>query len=166
MNRMRYLGCWLGFLACLVALGCGGGSGTTGSGSTAEPASETSREFKSAGEEPEGSRGIKGENTSTEAATKLHISATDCAALQKLAEGRLGTKLARTSSPRPPLSRCRLSGPGTSVSVYLDTGFAAHQRYRNRIEEAIQFNTTYPAGVPHYIPHATKPLPWPARDFG
>jgi hypothetical protein len=113
------------------------------------------------------SRGIKGEDPSAEAATKARLSAMDCAALGRLAERRLGTKSARRanpsasdgtnlsarSDPSPPLSLCELSGAGVSISVYLDSGFAAHQRYSNRIAETVQFNYEDPARVPHPVPH-------------
>jgi hypothetical protein len=100
-----------------------------------------------------GRRESKAEDPTTEAATEAHISPADCVALQKLAEERLGTKLSRRSIPNPPLSRCRLDAPGTSVNVYLDTGFAANRRYHNRIEETVQFNSRDPGGVPHPVPH-------------
>jgi hypothetical protein len=103
--------------------------------------------------EPVQSRGIKGEDPSAEAATSARISAGDCAALAKLAERRLGVPLSQDSSPKPPLSRCRLSGHGASVNVYLDSGFAAHQRYANRIEETVQFNGQHPKGLPQPVPH-------------
>lgn len=123
----------------LAVAGCGGGSGTTAE--------------RHAAEEPVQSRGIKGESPTTEAASNAHISAADCVALQKLAEERLGVKLSRRSTPRPPLSRCRLDGPGTQVNVYLDSGFAANRRYHNRIEETVQFNFEDQGGVPHPVPH-------------
>jgi hypothetical protein len=130
-----------------VTVGCGGGSGTSGSttagGSPARQANQNAVQ----------PQGIKGESPTAEAATNAHISPTDCAALQKLAEERLGTKLSRRSSPKPPLSRCRLDGPGTSVNVYLDSGFAANRRYHNRIEETVQFNYEDQGGVPHPVPH-------------
>ena len=61
----------------------------------------------------------------------LRISAGDCAALGRGSPNeRLGDEAhARTPTPSPPLSRCRLSGHGVSINVYLDSGFAAHQRY-------------------------------------
>jgi hypothetical protein len=117
----------------IAAAGCGGGSATTSA--------------------PPPSQGIKGENPTEEAATKTHISPADCAALQKLAEERLGTELSRHSMPKPPLSRCRLEGAGTSINVYLDSGFAANRRYHNRIEETVQFNAPDPRKVPHPVPH-------------
>jgi len=117
----------------LAAAGCGGGSSSSST--------------------PPASRGIKGENPTKEAASSAHISGADCVALGKLAEERLGRKLSRRSTPRPPLSRCRLEGPGTSVNVYLDSGFAANRRYHNRIEETVQFNSQNPDAVPHPVPH-------------
>jgi hypothetical protein len=136
-------------VAALALAGCGSsGSGTTG-GSTASGASSPQRAVKS----PIQERGIKGEDPTTEAASTKAISASDCDALGKLAEERLGKKLSRQSSPKPPSSRCRLEGPGTQVNVFLDAGFAAHQRYDNRIEETVQFNTENPAGLPKPVPH-------------
>lgn len=115
-----------------AAAGCGGGSTTTST--------------------PPASRGIKGENPTEEAATQAHLSPADCLALAKLAEKRLGTKLSRHATPKPPLSRCLLEGKGVSVNVYLDSGFAANRRYHNRIEETVQFNAPDPDKVPHPVP--------------
>jgi hypothetical protein len=117
----------------IVVTGCGGGSATT---------------FP-----PPEQRGIKGENPTEEAATNAAVSRADCAALRELAEERLGTRLSAHSSPRPPLSRCRLEGHGTSVNVYLDSGFAANRRYHNRMEETVQFNAPDPRKVPHPVPN-------------
>lgn len=168
MAWVRFCACCLGLVACLVTVGCGGGSGTTpepGSGGrttagvgAAGPSTAKTRPSAAAGgkesiHEPVQSRGIKGEDPTTEAATRAHISAADCAALGALAERRFGTKLARHSDPSPPLSHCRLSGRGTSVNVFLDTGFAAHQRYENRITETVQFNAQHPTGLPRPVPH-------------
>jgi hypothetical protein len=118
---------------------------------------------KEATHEPVQSRGIKGEDPSAEAATSLRLSSADCAALGRLAEARLGKdptgrsgrtrRFARHSDPSPPLSRCELSARGVSINVFLDTGFAAHQRYNNRIAETVQFNTEHPSGLPHPVPH-------------
>jgi uncharacterized RmlC-like cupin family protein len=143
MGFVRVCACFVALAACFVTVGCGGGGshsgGTVGAG-------------RDAIHEPVQSRGIKGEDPSTEAATRAHISADGCKSLATLAEERLGTGLAIHSDPSPPLSRCRLTGPGTSVAIYLDTGFAAHQRYGNRIEETVQFNAQHPAGLPHPVP--------------
>ncbi len=151
---MRWLGCCVGLLVCLVAVGCGGGSGTTGgAATTGAGAGAGGATNRHATQEPVQSRGIKGESPTAEAATNARISRSDCVALQKLAEERLGTKLTHRSSPEPPLSRCRLDGAGTQVNVYLDSGFAANRRYHNRIEETVQFNYEDQGGVPHPVPH-------------
>ncbi|HEX4308177.1 MAG TPA: hypothetical protein VHZ54_19225 [Solirubrobacterales bacterium] len=145
---MRIRAACVGLAACFVAAGCGGGS-SAGSASTGTEGGQGRPAVK----EPVQELGIKGEDSATEAATKAHISRSDCAALGKLAEERLGTKLAHRSTPAPPLSRCRLDGPETSVNVYLDSGFAANRRYHNRIEETVQFNYEDQGGVPHPVPH-------------
>jgi hypothetical protein len=176
MGWVRFLSCCMGLVACLVTVGCGGGPGTTGDSGTGGAAtgsstvagatgngtttgssaagngSDASGAGKEAIHEPVQSRGIKGEDPSAEAATSAHLSVGDCAALGRLAERRLGMKLARRSDPSPPLSHCRLSRRGTQINVYLDTGFAAHQRYENRIEETVQFNEKHPAGLPRPVP--------------
>jgi hypothetical protein len=125
----------------LALVGCGGGSTSSTSGG------------HKAIHEPIQSRGIKGEDPSAEAASNAHLSAADCLQLAKLAEERLGTELSRRSTPKPPLSRCRLEGKGTSINVYLDSGFAANQRYHNRIDETVQFNSTDQDKLPHPVPH-------------
>jgi hypothetical protein len=134
----------LGLGACLSIVGCGGGSSST---------SITAAGRHEAIHEPVQSRGIKGEDPRAEAATTARISAGDCGVLGQLAERRLGVHLSRDSDPKPPLSHCRLSGHGTEINVYLDSGFAAHQRYANRIEETVQFNGENPAGLPQAVPH-------------
>jgi hypothetical protein len=139
-------------VACFVAValafaGCGSGSaGTTGDGTAT---SDGARAIHT----PVQSRGTKGENPVTEAASAAHLSTADCKALARLAGRQTGTALALHSTPRPPLSRCRLDGPGTSLNIYLDTGFAANQRYHNRIEETVQFNGENPDGQPQPVPH-------------
>jgi uncharacterized RmlC-like cupin family protein len=142
---MRRLGCSVALIACLVAAGCGGGSSSSSTSSTTA--------HRHVSQEPLQSRNIKGEDPTTEAATNAHISAGDCAALRKLAEERLATELSLHSTPKPPLSRCRLEGHGTSINVYLDSGFAANHRYYNRMEETVQFNAQDEGGVPHPVPH-------------
>jgi hypothetical protein len=134
----------LGLGACLSIVGCGGGSNSS---------SMTATGGHEAIHEKVQSRGIKGEDPRAEAATTARISAGDCAALGRLAERRLGVHLSRESDPKPPLSHCRLSGQGAEVNVYLDSGFAAHQRYANRIAETVQFNTENSAGLPQAVPH-------------
>jgi hypothetical protein len=166
MGRVRYWACCVGLVACLAAVGCGGsgptgssvGGGTTSGTGESAPAGGGGRSGDTTGasgraiEEPIQSRGTKGEDPSAEAATALRLSAADCAALGRLAERRLGTALTRRPDPSPPLSRCRLSGHRTEVNVFLDAGFAAHQRYANRIEETVQFNGTHPEGLPQPVP--------------
>jgi hypothetical protein len=100
------------------------------------------------------SRGAKGEDPTTEAASTAHLSAADCKALAALAERQTGTALTLHSTPKPPLSRCRLGGHGASVNVYLDAGFAANQRFHNRIEETVQFNSQSQnkRGLPQPVP--------------
>lgn len=145
MSSVRRMGCLVAFAAALAIVGCGSsGSGTAGSSTEAG-----SRAVQS----PVQSRGIKGENPAAEAAGTAHISVGDCKALAALAERRTGLTLARRAAPKPPLSRCRLTGGGASISVFLDAGFAANQRYHNRIEETVQFNTENPAGLPQPVPH-------------
>jgi hypothetical protein len=147
MGFVRFCACCLGIGACLVTIGCGGGSSTAGT-TTANGGNG-----HEAIHEPVQSRGIKGEDPRTEAATTARISAGDCATLGRIAERQLGVHLSRQSAPKPSLSRCRLSGQGAEVNVYLDSGFAAHQRYSNRIDETVQFNTENPAGLPQPVPH-------------
>ncbi len=170
MGWVRIAGGCVGLVACLAAIGCGAGSATTGGSSAgARPRTEPSRSSAevAAGEaEPAHtvqSQGIKGENPHTEAQTKAHISRSDCARLARLAAARLGTRLARRSQPRPPLTRCRLTAPGASINVYLDSGFAAKRRYRNRIEETVQFNAEDPAALPHQVPHVGEKAPYAAN---
>jgi hypothetical protein len=151
MRWVRIAGCFVGLVACFVTVGCGGGSSST-VGNVAVGGLE-SGEARRAIHEPVQSRGIKGEDPRAEAATTARISAGDCAALGRLAEGRLGVHLSRDSDPKPPLSHCRLSGQGAEVNVYLDSGFAAHQRYANRIEETVQFNGEKPDGLPQPVPN-------------
>ncbi len=151
MRRVRILGTCVGLALACVTVGCGGGSaGTTAGGST--DSATGGAHGGNAVETPVQSRGIKGENPSAEAASSAHLSSADCKALAALAERQTGTRLARRASPEPPLSRCRLTAPGASIDVFLDAGFAANQRYHNRIEETVQFNTENPAGLPQPVP--------------
>jgi hypothetical protein len=151
----------VGLTLAFAAVGCGGGSSTGGSigdgGATANGAGATAQGGGSRGghsiQTPVQSRGIKGENPTAEAASKARLAAGDCAALARLAERQTGIRLTRHSTPSPPLSRCRLDGRGASINIYLDAGFAANQRYHNRIEETVQFGYEDPAKVPHPVPH-------------
>jgi hypothetical protein len=130
--------------------GCGGSgsSSATAGGSTAPGASTAGRY---AIEAPALSRGIKGETPSAEPATTLALSAADCARLAGAAESRLGRKLGPKPKPTPPLSACAISGRGVSIDLTLDSGFAAHQRYMNRMVEAVQFGAPDPGKVPHPV---------------
>lgn len=149
MRSVRRMGCFIAFAAALVIGGCGSSGSGSGGASAGGSTTAGGRAIQSSVQ----SRGIKGENPATEAAGNAHISAGDCKALAALAERQTGLTLARRSTPKPPLSRCRLSGGGASISIYLDAGFAANQRYHNRIEETVQFNTENPAGLPQPVPH-------------
>jgi hypothetical protein len=133
--------------ATIAICGCGAHTQAT---ATQEAGARAPRH---ANEGSESERGIKGESPGAEAASGARISAGDCARLASAAEGLLGRPLSRRSSPHPPSSSCSLSGQGASVEVYLDAGFAAHQRYYNRIDETVQFGETDPAKNPHPVPH-------------
>jgi hypothetical protein len=169
MRWVRIAGCFVGLVACFVTVGCGGGSSSTagtsatgdGHGTGGSP-SAGAAEGHEAIHEPVQSRGIKGEDPRAEAATTAAIASRDCSALKRLAERRLGSAseqgdgavhLSARAAPKPPLSRCSLSGQGAEVNVYLDSGFAAHQRYANRIEETVQFNGDHPDGLPQPVAH-------------
>lgn len=157
MGLARNVACFVALGLVFVIAGCGSsGSGTTAGGSTAAGGGEHPNQS------PVQSRGTKGENPATEAAGTAHLSAADCRALAALAERQTGAALKRHATPAPPLSRCRLSGPGTSIEVFLDTGFAANQRYHNRIEETVQFNAENPAALPHPVPGVGEKAPYDA----
>lgn len=144
MGSARNVACFVALGLAFVTAGCGSsGPGTTAGSTTGGHAVQA----------PAQSRGTKGENPAAEAATTLHISAADCKALAQLAERQTGTALEHRATPNPPLSRCRLTGLGASIDVFLDTGFAANRRYHNRIEETVQFNAEHPAGLPQPVPH-------------
>ncbi|HVO55820.1 MAG TPA: hypothetical protein VMT37_15530 [Solirubrobacterales bacterium] len=96
-------------------------------------------------------RGIRGERVGGEAAGTARLSDADCAALGRALRGQTGRRVGVAARPGPPLSRCRLSGHGVDVNVYLDTAHAAHQRYENRIVEQAQFGAPDPARVPHPV---------------
>jgi hypothetical protein len=148
MRRVRIAG--LLVIAAVMIAGCG----SSGSGTSGQTAAQSGSGGGRAVSEPIQSRGAKGENPTTEAATTAHLSVADCKALAKLAERQTGTPLTLHSSPKPPLSRCRLGGHGAQVNVYLDAGFAANQRFHNRIEETVQFNSQSQnqRGLPRPVP--------------
>ena len=143
MGLARKVGCCVVIVATLVTVGCGsGGAGTTAGG----------RAQGGASGEPPTLAGIKGERLS-EHATNQRISPSDCAALARLAERQTGRRLTYHPTPHPPLSRCRIEGHGVSTNVYLDSGFAAHKRYENRIVETDQFGVGDPSKTPHAVPN-------------
>lgn len=89
--------------------------------------------------------------------TNAAISKGDCLALQQATEVKTGGSLRIESEPSPPSSRCLLRGHGDSVSIYLDSSFAARQRYYNRMVEQDQFYGTDPAKHPHAVPGVGDP---------
>lgn len=131
-------------LAALVLASCGGGSseGETGRAGAGAP-----------------QRGIKGETPGKEAAGTAHLSRGACSALATEVEARESTAVNHRTEPSPPLSHCQiLTAPGgLSINVYLDAGFAAHQRYENRMEETVQFGASDPSSVPHPVPGVGEP---------
>lgn len=136
----------LGTGALLLA-GCGGSGRTTGAATASPPSAEA------------GYRGAKGEAIDGEAASSLHISRADCRALRRRAEALTGRRLTLSSEPTPPSSRCRLTGNGAAIGIYLDSGRAAHQRYLNRMVEQDQFGAPDPGRITHPVPHVGDPAP-------
>lgn len=92
--------------------------------------------------------------------TDAHLGAADCRSLAKALEARLRRPVERAGVPTPPNSRCRLTAPGVSVSVFLDSAYEARQRYFNRMTEQVQFNTQSPAREPHQVPGVGDPAPY------
>ncbi len=143
-------------LALGALAGCGG-SGTSSSSAGGSTTGGAAAAGERAIQEPVQSRGIKGESPTAEAATTLRISGGDCARLAAAAERRLGRPLAHDPKPTPPLSACRITGRGVAVNLSLDSGFAAHQRYSNRMVEAQQFGAPDPSKVPHAVAGVGEP---------
>jgi hypothetical protein len=147
----------LGALVLGALAGCGGsGASTSSTAGSARAAAATTH----ANEGPAQSRGTKGESPTTEAATSQRISGADCARLGAVLEGRLGRPLGHDPKPTPPLSACRISGHGVAVNLSLDSGFAAHQRYMNRMDEAVQFGAPDPSRVPHPVARVGEKGPY------
>jgi hypothetical protein len=120
-------------LAAVTLSGCGsGGASSTG------PDTASRRYF---GDHP------------GQQATDLRISASDCRELAAAVARRARRPAERESEPTPPNSRCQIHGGDARVSVTLDTGYAARQRYSNRMAEQVQFNAAEPTKVPHPVPH-------------
>jgi hypothetical protein len=134
-------------IAAALLAGCGGAGGTTGAGTASAPAAN------------DGYRGAKGERIGAEAASSLDISRADCEALRHRAEAQAGRRLALSTEPTPPSSRCRLTAPGTTIGIYLDSGRSAHQRYLNRMVEQDQFGAPDPDRITHPVPHVGDPAP-------
>ena len=128
-----------------LALAACGGSGETSGSEAAAPAHNLP--------------GMKGERIGKEAATTQHLSRADGAARRRRAEAQAGQPLAPSSEPTPPSSRCRLTGKGVAIGIYLDSGRSAHQRYLNRMTEQNQFGAPDPGRVTHPVPKVGDPAP-------
>jgi hypothetical protein len=98
-----------------------------------------------------GSRRFFGDHPGQQA-TGLRISASDCRALATAIARQAQRPLRHQAEPTPPNSRCQIQGRGVHVSITLDAGYAARQRYSNRITEQVQFNAADPTKVPHPVP--------------
>jgi hypothetical protein len=85
-------------------------------------------------------------------ATGLRISASDCRRLAATVAHQLRRPLRHATEPTPPNSRCQVDGRSVHVSITLDAGYAARQRYSNRMAEQVQFNAADPSKVPHAVP--------------
>jgi hypothetical protein len=119
-------------VAAVALAGCGGDdSGTT------SPAGASRRYF---GDHP------------GQQATAQRIAAAACRELCATVSRQVRRPLRRESEPTPPNSRCQLQGRGVHVSITLDAGYAARQRYSNRMAEQVQFNAADPTKVPHAVP--------------
>jgi hypothetical protein len=132
----------LALLICAAALGgCGSGSGGTSSTSMGPNSPTVNR------------TGVKAQ----ERESHLRLSHADCRALGAALAKRAGRSPAASGDFSPPLSLCRLSGQGVRVTVSLDAGYGAHQRYYNRIDEQEQFGAPDPARMPHAVPGVGDP---------
>jgi hypothetical protein len=121
---------WVSVFVAAAITGCGSGSDISSRAST-----DANRYF---GDHP------------GQQATEAAIGRGDCRALRR-AVAEQGVHLGAESEPSPPSSRCLIRGPGLRVSVYLDTAYAARQRYANRMVEQVQFYGTDPAKRPHAV---------------
>lgn len=124
-------------LLCLLALVTALG----GCGSSADTSSVP---------DPDGNRYF-GDHPGQEA-TAAAISKDDCRALRREVEAEAESAPRVESEPSPPSSRCVLTAGDLRVGVYLDTAYAARQRYYNRMVEQVQFNAPDPARIPHAVP--------------
>lgn len=135
--------------AALLA-GCGGSGGDGSTGDSAAGGATTG---------PNTMVGVRGERSGQEAATTLHLSRADCEALRRRAEAQTGGPLAAVAEPTPPSSRCRLTGRGVHIGVYLDSGRSARQRYKNRMTEQNQFGAPDPRKTTHPVANVGDPAP-------
>jgi hypothetical protein len=127
-------------LGAAALAGCGsGGSGTTG---TTGPTAASHRYF---GDHP------------GQQATAQRLDAADCRVLAAAVMRQVRRPLRREAEPTPPNSRCQLQGRGVLVSITLDAGTAARQRYSNRLAEQVQFNAAAPTKVAHAVPGVGDP---------
>jgi hypothetical protein len=124
-----------GPLLCLLVLAAAGCGGAGGGGTTSRPPGRD-RSFGVHVDQPAG---------------RSHLGRDDCHRLGRLVEAQTDRPLRPASEPSPPLSRCLLSSAGVHVSVYLDTAYAARQRYENRMVEQVQFNAPDEARLPHHV---------------
>ena len=135
--------------------GCGSsGAGTTSGGTAAAGAGSTGDE---ATKPPHTLPGIRGEARGGEAATNQRISPADCRRLRHEAEAQSHLHLHGSTEPTPPSSRCRLTGQGATISVFLDSGRSAHRRYKNRMEEQNQFAEAKPGRIIHPVARVGEP---------
>jgi hypothetical protein len=130
-NPVRLL---LGLAMLLTLAGCGSGSSDT---AVERPPGPPDRYF---GDRP------------GQAATRARLETGDCAALAATVHRQTGTPVRVRAEASPPNSHCRLLAPGIAVSVFLDSAYAARQRYLNRMVEQVQFNAPDPAKIPHNLP--------------
>jgi hypothetical protein len=68
------------------------------------------------------------------------------------AGGRRRVPLRRSAQPSPRLSACIYLGPGTQVTIHLDTAYRSRRRFFNRTDEAIQFSFDDPQRRPRAVP--------------
>jgi hypothetical protein len=132
-------------LAAVLLAGCGSSGDSTDAGT---PASAPRHEI-----------GPRGERIGGEAASSLHLSPADCRALRRRAEAQSDRHIALFDEPTPPSSRCRLTAPGVTIGVYLDSGRSARQRYLNRMVEQNQFGAPDPGRVTHPVAGVGDPAP-------
>lgn len=140
MDKVRI---WLLLAGGALALaGCGGAS----------PGASTSTRAPGRALE----RNIKGQSPS-ERPSNARLARADCSALRAAAVRGGATVPRAVSEPTPPLSSCRLLGPGSAITVTLDSAYGAHVRYQNKVVETAQFGAPDPARIPHPVPGVGEP---------